>query len=153
MCTQRQCPECGDRLIHQLNRGPHESSSAFGQYVHDHIDKGVYWADVDGVIYKVGTRVLRVIEHKTRSGNLSKGQEAILPLLGMGIRSLAANELVHPQSGVYVVQSSPPFDTASVQQHRHWRGYPDGPPVEMRGDRWARFLAGEVDDDGMRAVS
>lgn len=151
MCQQRQCPDCGDRLIHQLNRGPHESSSAFGQYVHDHVDKGVYWADIDGVIYKVDTRVLRIIEHKTRDGSLSKGQESILPLLGMGIRSLAANELVHPQSGIYVVQSDPPFTVGRVHRHRHWHRYRDEPAVEMRGDRWARFLAGEVDGDAQVA--
>lgn len=147
------CPGCGDNLIHQSNRGKHESSSAFGQHVHNHVPDDLYYADIDGAVFKVDTRVLRIIEHKPSHGELSSGQKAILPLLGLGIRSLAANELVHPQSGVYVVHSEPPFGTASVQRYRHWRGYGDEPPVEMTGERWVRFLAGELDDDDLSAVS
>lgn len=144
---------CGDRLIHQFNRGAHESSSALGQFVHDEVGKGVWWSDIDGAVFKVDTRVLRVIEHKPSDGELSAGQERILQLLGMGIKSLIAHELVHPQSGVFVVRSEPPFNTSLVQRYRHWPLTRDGLRVEMHGEQWRRFLAGEIDPDDTRAVS
>jgi hypothetical protein len=106
------CTECGDTLIHQFNRGPHESSSAFGQFVHDRIGIEMYWADVDGTIYKKRTKALRVIEHKRSDEKLSNGQREILPLLAKGLQLLAATGLIHEQSGVYIVRSDHPHAAA-----------------------------------------
>jgi hypothetical protein len=140
-------PECGDVLIHQTNRGPTESSSAFGQFVFDEVGRLMYWSDVDGVIYRRETAALRIVEHKRRGGSLSDGQKKILSLLAKSLQLLAATGLIHEQSGVFVVYSDPPYETGGLVKQFHgssdhvvWRDQ------EMSGRKWLGFLQGEVVD-------
>lgn len=153
----RNCRECGDVVIHQSNRGPHESSSAFGQFVHDKLRNEMYWLDVDGISYKKKTRMLRVIEHKPRHGNLSDGQKEVLPLLAKAIQILAATRLIHRDSGVFLVQSDHPHDVVFVSQIVGWGGsWSSRNQIEwsreMTGREWLDFLRGEVLDPWPRAA-
>lgn len=146
------CPECGDSLIHQTNRGPHESSSAFGQYIHDRgeYDRGewarMFWMDIDGAIFKQRTGVLRIIEHKPVGGGLSSGQKEVLPLLAKALQLLAATGLVHPQSGVFVIHSDHPHDRALIAQISGWKFVKVSSEFELAGDLLDSFLRGEEMD-------
>ena len=116
-CVDNNCPSCGDRLIHQVARGADESSSAYGQHIHDAYPKTFHWADIDGVIYKLSTGIMRVIEHKPVGGTLRPSQRAILPLIAGCIDILIDQEVVHRESGVFVVNSDYPYDTALVRRY------------------------------------
>src|SRR5262245_14952791 len=115
------CPDCGDTLIHQSNRQDDESSSEFGQYMHDRGEQDRrwrehYWLDIDGVIYKKRSRVLRIIEHKNRGGGIRPSQETVLPLLAKALQLLIATKLIHEQSGVFVAYSNHPHHSALVKR-------------------------------------
>lgn len=153
MCDNHHCPECGDRLIHQANRGHDESSSAFGQWIHDELSHEMHAPDLDTVIYKVSTRILRVLEHKTRGKHPSKSQNAVLPLLAKAVQLLAATGLVHPDSGVFIVYSDPPYDSASVQQVEGWAARRAKMLCgELTGQPWRDFMQGEAMDVTRRAA-
>lgn len=145
----RGCPDCGDALIHQFDRGPHESSSAFGQYIHDRgevdrVWREMFWMDIDGAIYKKRTTVLRIIEHKPHLGALSAGQREVLPHLAKALQLLAATGLVHSQSGVFVLYSDHPHDSALVHQVAGWQRTQVMPPTALAGELLDKFLQGEV---------
>jgi hypothetical protein len=145
-CQVQYCPQCHDALIHQTKRGEDESSSAFGQFVHDTLPKVMYWSDVDGVSYKKETNALRIVEHKRRNQLLTPGQKLILPLLAKSLQLLTATRLIHEQSGVFVVHSDDPHDGALVEQIRGWTRCAVWPEREMSGQMWFDFLQGEVVD-------
>ena len=105
---------CGDQLIHNSARGPHESSSAFGQHIHDHYPTTFYCSDIDAAILKQSTHILRVIEHKEPGREIKPSQSAILSLLAIGIDVLTNVHYLNPQSGAFAVWSSPPFATGTV---------------------------------------
>lgn len=147
------CPDCGDTLIHQTNRQEHESSSEFGQHMHDRgesdpIWRQMYWLDVDGAIFKKKTGVLRIIEHKNRGGAIRGSQEEVLPLLAKAVQLLVATKQIHVQSGVFVAYSNHPHDSAAVRQVKGWgpgnRGSQHWPEVELVGAEWDKFLLGEL---------
>lgn len=139
-CIRRNCPECGDLLIHQSNRGHNESSSAFGQHVHDDLGKEFFFADIDGAVFKRRHKLLRVIEHKPRSGGPSKGQMSILPLLAVGVRVLTVVGTLHIESGVFIVNSDAPYESGRVI--RIGRSGPQN-DLEMSGDLFEAFKTGE----------
>jgi len=58
-CPPQRCPVCEDRMIHQSNRGKDESSSAYGQHIHDDYRPMFFWADIDGIIFKRATQIMR----------------------------------------------------------------------------------------------
>lgn len=152
------CDDCGDVMIHQCNRQEHESSSEFGQYIHDRgcrecggdqYEKRwteMYWLDVDGAIYKKKTKILRVIEHKNRGGSLRPSQREVLPYLAKAVQLIAATGLIHRQSGVFVVYSNHPHDTAKVEQIKGWTARHVMPTREIAGDELTDFLCGEITD-------
>lgn len=150
MCSEQWCPECGDKMIHLTNRGPHESSSAFGQFIHDMGEslRGVwlqmFWTDIDGVIFKKKTSILRVIEHKPHLDTMSEGQKVVLPLLAKSIQLLSATGLLHAQSGVFVINADPPYDEILVTQQKGWQSVSVWRPVKLVGELRDRFLQGEV---------
>jgi len=132
------CPECGDRLIHQGNRGWRESSSAYGQHMHDDRSHNHYFMDLDGVIYKRETRILRIIECKKPGQSLKKSEETVFNFLCHIMKyAMSGNKSwLHPESGVYVVHASEPFDVANVTN------YMTGESLELRGDLLRRFEEG-----------
>lgn len=117
-CGRTDCPYCGEALIHQLNRGGSESSSAYGQHIFDDYDNDFFWADVDGVIFKYATRIMRIIEHKPLGGALRPSQRTILPMLADALDKLVVEGTLDPQSGVFVVLSDPPYSSLKVRRYR-----------------------------------
>lgn len=115
-CRRFRCPDCNDRLIHQTMRGPHESSSGYGQHIHEHPDKEFYFIDLDGVTLKVRDGLIRIVENKRSDEHLSNSQRSIMPLLADGVKSLVESGRVNNQSGVFLVRSDPPYESADVRQ-------------------------------------
>ena len=113
-CRKIVCPDCGDELIHQSKRRGGESSSALGQHVFDTLGKDFYFCDIDGVVYKVAHQLMRIIEHKPVGKELKGSQLHILPLLAEGVSHLISSGSLHERSGVFVVNSDPPFRNAVV---------------------------------------
>ena len=141
MCNrQHKCEDCGDKLIHQWNRGQDESSSAFGQFIHDEVTQRTSIVDadiqlIDGhpvemlesqvhqlhFIYGDIQR-FRVIEHKPFGGGLSRAQKWVLPvwrkLIDLGIK----DRHISTGSGLYVVEGDPPFDEVIVTKYTEHNG-------------------------------
>lgn len=147
-CLDANCPTCGDRLIHQTDRRNHESSSAYGQHIHDTYPTEFFWADVDGVIYKLASRIMRVVEHKPRGGTLRDSQRKILPMFAAALDVLAAEDVISEDSGVFFVNSDWPYDSAAVRRFRRddaglWiPGRPDE-ALELSGEDLANFETGQ----------
>lgn len=138
------CQNCGDKLIHQANRGRTESSSALGQYVNGKFAKDFWWLDIDGVIYRKETRILRIIEHKYSGQSLTRGQREVLPLLAKSVQLLATGiGLVDSQSGVFVVHSDGPFSHACIKQVKGWTGLKVPQTFDLADQPWDAFLRGE----------
>lgn len=142
-CDRRQCPTCGDWLIHQLHRGFRESSSAFGQWVHG-IPHQFDFVDVDGLAYRRSTRVLYVIEEKHGSG-LSAAQNGLLPILERAVDLLIADGSIDQRSRVLHLDGSYSqtdngyqLDSATVKPQRWF-----GPFPVMTGDEIKDLLLGK----------
>jgi hypothetical protein len=97
------CPVCGDRLIHQKNRKGNESSSAYGQYIHENYGNDFDFMDLDGVIWKRTFKILRIIEHKPLGQMVKNSQRRILPIFSRFIALGVSAGFLHPQSGVFVI--------------------------------------------------
>lgn len=117
-CTASTCQTCGARLVHQSSKNPHESSSALGQHVHDAYAKTFFFADIDGAIYKRSTGILRIVEHKHPGQEIRPSQKTLLPLLSVAVQGLVDAQLVHPESGVFAMWASEPFESAAVTRVR-----------------------------------
>lgn len=144
MCTPQCCLDCGHKLIHQVARTSHESSSALGQHIHDNYPKVFDWMDIDGVIYKKSQRLMRIIEHKEPGRPLSNSQQRILPILALGLQSAVNEGLLHERSGVYVTWTQQPFGTASVAQVLPNTRLALSSVVAMGSADFAAFKTGEV---------
>lgn len=100
------------------HRGPHESSSALGQAIHDQLGgRGLRIHDAvddDGIrdsldIRASSTKIFRRIEHKEPGSGLSDAQWRMYPLYAEAIGCLATRGRVEPQqSGVFVVECAIP---------------------------------------------
>lgn len=144
-CVHRNCPDCGDRLVHQTRRGRDEASSAFAQAIHDNLPNDFFLMDADWLVYKKMTRTLRFIEHKYVNQALSPSQDAILPRLAAALGHLRnTKDYAVEESGVYVVWSDPPFTEGLVAEYDHQGKV--GPAQLFGGDRWSHFLTGRPFD-------
>jgi hypothetical protein len=131
---EHRCADCGDKLIHQFHRGYNESSSAFGQFLHDEVTKRTSIVDADHQFidgyqletldsqihqlhFGLGTQRLRVLEHKPTAGVLSQAQKWILVawrrLIYLGIK----DGHIGMDSGVFTVEADPPFDKFVVTKY------------------------------------
>lgn len=95
----------------------HDSTSSFGQWVHDHLPNQFWFVDSDGAVIKrapdyqcqIARRVLpmhREFEHKRFEQSLDDvgpGQRLRLALQSWAVREQVHNEQLHSDSGVYVV--------------------------------------------------
>lgn len=136
------CERCGDRLIHQRFRSPNESSSSFGQFIHDSFPNDFFRCDDDEAThYKLATKIWRDIEHKFDGQVRSRGQVVTMQKRALAIRELIALHLVHPDSGSFVVWSDPPFASGSVSKVDPTNGSLFA-PVELEAEKWVRFLTG-----------
>lgn len=96
------CPACSDRLVHQHRRGIHESTSRFGQFVHDNVARTFDLFDVDEVwnYGKKSRSVVRQIEIKREGQQLRASQERWIRQMDTAIRGIKG---VNPGSGYYIV--------------------------------------------------
>lgn len=100
----------------EFKRDPEKSNSELGQHVHDHLPHEMYFIDIDGVVYKNATHILRVVEQKQPGQQLKPSQKVILPLLAKAIEYLVSIKVVHPESGVFVAETEKPFSIATVRK-------------------------------------
>ena len=117
-CPVVSCESCGDAMVHQSKRRSTESSSAYGQHIFDDYTHSFFFCDVDGVVYKRDTRILRVIEHKLPSKKLKPSQTTILSLFADAVASMIRDGNVDAQSGVFVINITDPWETGLVTEIR-----------------------------------
>lgn len=143
---KNRCPECGDRLIHQNNRGMHESSSGYGQYLHDKHGNVFWLMDIDLIIYKRATKILRIGEQKPLRGSPRPSQRFLLPLLAVGLKTLVMVGVLHRQSGVFVIFADPPFEGGiTVREVEPILGsvlFSLGPEIVLNGATRTKFETG-----------
>lgn len=147
-CKQQICPECGDKLIHQTKRGQHESSSAFGQHIHNDYRKTFFFFDIDGVIYKLASGILRVVEHKEPGKCLSRGQTSVLPILSFAVDQAIRSGWLHPESGVFVTSSAYPFEVGDVRRVMPVLQLRLGPRRSLNRQQFNQFKTGKPIDEG-----
>jgi hypothetical protein len=138
------CPQCGDKVIHQGNRGANESSSALGQFVHDALPRAFHFADIDGVVFKKWTKVYRKIEHKPLDGKVSGSQRDILPIEAIALDAVKVAENLHPQSGTFVLWTNGDFTSGKVTRVKPTRPFETGPVIDLDRPMLSKFLSGEV---------
>ena len=112
-CTINSCPDCGERLIHQVNRQGNESASGFGQWVQKVLRRSFGFADVDGVVERTrnGQKLIREYEHKQPWHKFEWSQESLLRAkaemyqfcISQGFK-FADGTRLSPESGVFVVR-------------------------------------------------
>lgn len=139
-CSKSVCQECGDVLIHQGKRGWRESSSAYGQHIRDDYATTFFFLDIDGCIYKVKTKVLRVIEHKRPTQSLKNSERDVLGLFAIAVDNLISREIVHPQSGVFVLYANDPWKDAVAMAI----GSGQSRSAELSGRKLKQFETGEI---------
>lgn len=143
-CGKYKCPDCKERLVHQDSKGPDESTSGYGQYIHDNYGNTFYWMDGDGILFKKRNRMLRFIEHKEFRQQLRPSQETILPILATLIQMLVMVRVIHEQSGVFVVYSDPPYvDAITVRQIQPQWTLEFDAPITLDGVEKMHFETGE----------
>ena len=145
-CSQHhECNDTGDRLIHQTERGPHESSSAWGQHIHDNYQRSFTFGDIDGFIYwrdaASDQRVVRIVEQKYPGQHPGYAQGSALRVLA-GIVNTAIHWIpsLHPSSGVFL------YESRDFTKGRLWRLNPtkDRTPLgEISGELLERFETGK----------
>lgn len=146
-CATYECPQCHDGLIHLNNRGPHEAASGFLQFIHNSLPRTMDTVDVDVPFHIIRRQLdppLRYyIEHKRIGGGLSDSQKFHLPREAQDIADGIAARRWHPDSGVFVVWSDPPYTHGEVR--RFHTDSTMGNPVQLTGPVWETFLRAEPD--------
>ena len=136
------CELCGDRMIHQENRGWHESSSAFGQFVHGEFPTKVWFGDIDGYVLRrkdcEGPGCLRLLEVKKPGGRPSTGQDNLLPVLASAV-AYAAPRAGYPDNGVFCLEWKQGEHRAIVTRY-----LPDGATKKftVEGEQFRRLVTG-----------
>jgi hypothetical protein len=129
-------------MIHQENRGHHESSSAFGQFIHNTYPTKFWFGDLDGYLLRLpdneGPGSLRLFEIKKPGGNLSAGQKKLLPILAQAIPSVAKRN-GFPEAGVFCLQWANGKREANVTRFN-----PDGTTKDfaVEGEQFDRLVQG-----------
>lgn len=146
-CIRHNCPDCGDEFVHQNNRRGNESSSGYGQHIYDSYPKDFYYADVDGVIYKLATGIMRIVEHKPIGADLKPSQRAILPMLAASVDVLADVQVLNADSGVFVINSDWPYVKSHVRRFRRdgrgvWLPGRADESLELSGEELKNFETG-----------
>jgi hypothetical protein len=116
------CVDCGDRMIHLLNRGPDESSSALGQFVHDELPRVMNAVDTDLALHARSTKIFRHIEHKIPGQDLSRAQRDVLPLYAEAVAALVARGRLGQQSGAFKMTWTLEIDTPAVVRRINYDG-------------------------------
>jgi len=125
-------------LIHQSKRQPNESSSAYGQHIKDDLPNSFYFADVDGVVFRLSTKILRVLEHKFPGRPMKESEYKILSIIANALDGIVPARTIHPDSGVFVVHAEPPWKTAMIREVRSMESF------VLSGPELASFESGSV---------
>lgn len=119
-------------------RDPDVSHSEFGQWIHDNLPITFYSIDIDQIVYKKQTRILRVIEEKLPGQRLKSSQNCIFPLFAKGIAHLVKTGTISEGSGVFILWGQAPYETVIVKQICG-----DFDRV-LNHDEFVRFVSGDV---------
>jgi hypothetical protein len=132
-------------------RGPHDSSTEFGQYIHDQLERKFNAIDDDRVVYvtkgalKVyarSTGILRHLEHFYPGAELSDAQKETLPLLAACFWYGVQQRVIQPGSGVFTIEAAAPFESGEIRPQL-WHptsGFRVGEPFALAGAEFARFI-------------
>lgn len=113
-CPSTDCEQCGEKMIHLVNRKGHESASGLGQIVHDWLPRKFAFADLDGVIERTrgGKKLIREIEQKQAGHKFEGPQRAILKAKAEMYEALKSTgftfsdgSTLAPESGVYLIRA------------------------------------------------
>lgn len=85
------------------SKGQDESASRTGQFCHDHLPRTFDVVDVDCVIYKRATSMMRIVEEKLPGETISVAQSHVLTKLASLIELQVRGKLLPDGSGVFVV--------------------------------------------------
>lgn len=141
-CRFSECQQCGQPITHNGERhGIRVAASKWSGYLNQTYPNEFWVTDIDAVIAKAETRIVRVTEHKEPGQALKASQKHVLPKIAFGIESLVMLGVLAPSSGVFVVYStSTDFEFGHVSRVR-----PNGTEsqaVLLSGDAWAAFCQG-----------
>jgi hypothetical protein len=154
---QHSCYDCGDKLIHQFHRGAHESSSALGQLIHDHVTRktsivdvdyqiisGVLTEGVEGEIHQLHFSSdlprLRVLEFKKLGGSLSRAQSWIMPLWRDLIEAGVRIGILSKQSELVLIEGDPPFK--EIRMTRYLDGFGTTETINASRDQFISWMGG-----------
>uniref|UniRef100_A0A6M3L5R3 Uncharacterized protein n=1 Tax=viral metagenome TaxID=1070528 RepID=A0A6M3L5R3_9ZZZZ len=87
-----------------------------GQYIHDTFPHTFWFMDIDAIIYKKATKIMRIVERKKAEGELRFSQKFLLPILAVCISFLICFRYLNKQSGVFLVKTDKPFDIAIINR-------------------------------------
>lgn len=151
----QRCTECDRLLIHKGSRSRHESSSYFGQIVHNECPDNFTAVDIDLAIYRRSIRLLRFIEHKSPGQRLDRnsGQRELLELLADMIEHLKScpqaqrQFRLHADSGSFLIEGDPHEgnqlgDSKITNLFKGYAGPPLAPATEEDALCWVALLDG-----------
>lgn len=149
----QRCTECDRLLIHKGSRSPYESSSYFGQIVHNLCPKSFTAIDIDLAIYRRSIRLLRFIEHKSPGQHRKDAQRELLELLADVIDHLKScpqaqrQFRLHADSGSFLIEGDPHEgnqlgDSKITNLSKGYNGPPLAPATEEDALCWVALLDG-----------
>lgn len=94
-------------------RNGDQSSSPFGQFVHDRLPTTFYAADIDLVCYARVTKILRLFESKHPGQSLKPSQRQLLPMFAAWVEGSVRRQKIAVGSGVFVVWFDEDRETCS----------------------------------------
>lgn len=129
--------------MHWEPRGPDESTSSFGQWIHDKLPN-TFWLVDDDIrpnhwsIRKLKSRIYREIEHKWRGQPVKPSEQDVMVLRAIGIQHLIAEGYISPFSGAFVFWSDAPFISAVAEKVAADGSY--GLPIRLHGEQVKQFV-------------
>jgi hypothetical protein len=88
----------------QWVKGRHQSGSRIGQYQHDHLPNTFTAVDVDNVVYKRSTNILRVFEEKLSHESMKPAQLELLQKVARMVKHEVLVRHLAVGSGVWLLQ-------------------------------------------------
>lgn len=143
------CPDCGIPTIHQDKRGRDESSSAWGQHIHNDYPRNFNLVDIDGVIHKRKTKVFRIIEVKKYDQSLHDSQIVIFKILSECVDTAIKSGTLHPCSGIFKLEIEEPWNMGYIS-----RITPAGvgSRIEVEGEDLRKIETGEIWFDSVQQI-
>lgn len=118
-------------------RDPNVSNSDLGQWIHDNLPVTMFFIDLDGVVYKKKTGILRIIEQKQPGQALKPSQRVILSFFATAVDLLIAQNIIGKRSGVWVLWGEPPYASVTIQK------IPSSEQHTLTHQQFIQFVSGE----------